>query len=136
MSTSYTGGCLCGALRYEVGAEPIFMSHCGCRDCQHRSGTGHGSYLTFNREDVAETGDTARWDSAGNSGTLKHHRFCPTCGCPVSLTFLAAPGLFVVHAASLDDPNRFIPQAITYAEHAPLWDDLDRTLKRFEKGPI
>lgn len=49
MSTSYTGGCACGALRYEAAAQPIFENHCQCRDCQKRSGTGHGSYLTFPR---------------------------------------------------------------------------------------
>ena len=45
----YTGGCACGAIRYEISAEPIFMNHCQCRDCQRESGTGHGSYLTFPR---------------------------------------------------------------------------------------
>ena len=47
MTKTYTGGCACGAIRYETSSEPIFENHCQCRDCQKRSGTGHGSYLTF-----------------------------------------------------------------------------------------
>ena len=47
MSQSYTGGCACGALRYATAHAPVFQNHCQCRDCQRRSGTGHGSYLTF-----------------------------------------------------------------------------------------
>src|SRR6266849_4174413 len=47
MSEAYTGGCACGAIRYEISGEPMVMNHCQCRDCQRKSGTGHGSYLTF-----------------------------------------------------------------------------------------
>jgi hypothetical protein len=46
MSESYSGGCACGAIRYEISGEPMVMSDCQCRDCQRKSGTGHGSYLT------------------------------------------------------------------------------------------
>ena len=47
MTKRYIGGCACGAIRYEASSEPIFANHCQCFDCQKRSGTGHGSYLTF-----------------------------------------------------------------------------------------
>ena len=47
MSEAYTGGCACGAIRYEISDEPMVMADCQCRDCQRKSGTGHGSYLTF-----------------------------------------------------------------------------------------
>ena len=84
MSEPYTGGCACGAVRYAIAAEPIFSNDCQCRDCQRRSGTGHGSYLTFaSRADVNLTGEAARWDVAGDSGTVKSHSFCPGCGAPV-----------------------------------------------------
>ena len=43
MSKPYTGGCACGAIRYEIPSEPLVMTDCQCRDCQQRSGTGHGS---------------------------------------------------------------------------------------------
>src|SRR5271168_3055253 len=64
MSAAYTGGCACGAVRYEISAEPIFMNDCQCRDCQRTSGTGHGSYLTFpSRAQVKLAGEATRWDS-------------------------------------------------------------------------
>ena len=43
----YIGGCACGAIRFEARSEPMFQNHCQCRHCQQRSGTGHGSYVTF-----------------------------------------------------------------------------------------
>jgi hypothetical protein len=136
MSTLYTGGCACGAIRYETSSEPVFANHCQCRDCQKRSGTGHGSYLTFaRRADVAVRGEAGTWQVAGDSGNAKVHAFCPTCGTPVYLTFVAMPELIAVHAASLDDPRQFGPQAVTYAIRGHPWDSIDSSLKRFERMP-
>ncbi|RYZ47877.1 MAG: aldehyde-activating protein, partial [Proteobacteria bacterium] len=38
MSMSYQGGCACGAIRYEISAEPLASVDCYCRDCQKESG--------------------------------------------------------------------------------------------------
>ncbi len=40
MKIPFTGGCVCGAIRYECSAEPIMMFKCHCRDCQHVTGGG------------------------------------------------------------------------------------------------
>jgi hypothetical protein len=136
MSKAYTGGCACGAIRYEINAEPVFSNHCQCRDCQHKSGTGHGSYLTFaGRAAVKLSGQATQWDMTGDSGNKKTRGFCPTCGSPVSLTFAAMPDLFTIHAASLDDPSRFTPQVVTYTMRGHAWDKLDSALPAFEKMP-
>jgi hypothetical protein len=133
---NYTGGCACGAVRYDIAAEPIFQNHCQCGDCQHRSGTGHGSYLTFpSRADVKLTGKATHCDVVADSGNVKTHSFCPACGSPVYLTFAAMPDLFTVHAASLDDPGRFKPQAVTYKARGHEWDRVDPALPAFEKMP-
>ena len=41
MKTAMTGGCLCGAVRYEAAGEPLFSLQCHCRDCQRSSGTAY-----------------------------------------------------------------------------------------------
>ena len=136
VSVTYTGGCACGEIRYEISGEPMFQNDCQCRDCQRRSGTGHGSYLTFqNRERVKLTGDAKHWDIVGESGNMKAHAFCSNCGSPVYLTFAAMPDIFTVHAASLDDPNRYKPQAVTYTVRGYAWDYLDSALQKFPKMP-
>lgn len=80
MSPAYTGGCACGAIRFHIAAQPLFQNHCQCRDCQRKSGTGHGSYLTFPRQGVEQTGAATHWDIVGDSGHVKTRAFCPTCG--------------------------------------------------------
>ena len=136
MSDAYTGGCACGAIRYEIPGEPLAMVDCQCRDCQRRSGTGHSSYLTFpGRAAVKLAGTATRWEIAADNGNVKTHAFCPTCGVPVFLTFSAMPDLFTVHAASLDDPGRYQPQAVTYRMRGHAWDHLDPALPKFDRMP-
>ena len=136
MSKSYSGGCACGAIRYEISAEPVFMNDCQCHDCQHRSGTGHGSYLTFpSRAAVKLSGEAANWDMVADSGNVKTSGFCPVCGTPVYLTFAAMPDVFTVHAASLDDPSRYKPAVVTYTVRGHAWDHIDPALTRFDKMP-
>jgi len=136
MSDAFTGGCACGAVRYTITAEPLFMNECHCRDCQQRSGTGHGSYLTFpDRTQVRVEGQAASWDIVADSGNVKTHAFCPRCGSPVYLTFAAMPDLFTIHAASLDDTARYRPQAVTYAIRRPAWDVQQSSVPAFETMP-
>lgn len=136
MVAPYTGGCACGALRYATPHVPVFQNHCQCRDCQRRSGTGHGSYLTFPQQaDMAITGTEAHWRVAGDSGNLKEHAFCPNCGSPVLLRFVAMPDLVAVHAGSLDEPERFVPQVLTYGACGLPWDAMDPVLRRFQGMP-
>lgn len=135
MSEAYTGGCACGAIRYEIAGEPLASNHCQCRDCQRKSGTGHGSYMTFTRAGVKLTGEPKHWDIIADNGNVKTRAFCPTCGSPVYMTFAATPDVFTIHAASLDDPRRFKPQIVTYAVRGHAWDALDPALQKFERMP-
>ncbi|MGJ4751760.1 GFA family protein [Leptospira kmetyi] len=136
MSKTYEGGCACGAIRYSTKHQPIFQNHCQCRDCQLRSGTGHGSYLTFpSRNEMSISGDATHWEVKGDSGNIKIHSFCPVCGTPVYLRFAAMPDLIAIHATSLDEPSLFSPQALTYSVRGLAWDKIDPSLKAFEKMP-
>ena len=93
------------------------------------------SYLSFMRAGMTLSGEAKQWEMHGDSGTVKTHGFCPTCGSPVYLTFAAMPEVFTVHAASLDDPGRFKPQVVTYGAAGYGWDRLDPALTAFDAMP-
>lgn len=135
MDKPYTGGCACGAVRYSITSEPLFANHCQCRDCQRESGSGHGSYATFARAGVTVAGEAKIWDMVGDSGNVKTRAFCPTCDLAVYMTYAAMPDIFTIRAASLDEPARYKPQAVTYAVRAYDWDHLDSSLTKFETMP-
>ena len=136
MSKPYTGGCACGAIRYEISAEPLAMNDCQCHDCQRVSGTGHGSYLTFpSRKNVKVEGRASHWDMVADNGNVKTRGFCPACGSPVYLTFAAIPDFFTIYAASLDDASRYKPQIVTYRARGHAWDRVDPALPAFDGMP-
>ncbi|TBW38653.1 GFA family protein [Siculibacillus lacustris] len=135
MTRPFTGGCACGALRYEITAEPSMAFACQCRQCQHDSGTGHASILNFPRAEAVVHGDATRWSEVGDLGTVKTHAFCPTCGSKVFTTFPDLPDFFAVRAASLDDPSRFQPTMVLWTASAQPWDRIDPELTAFEKMP-
>ncbi|KQQ71303.1 MULTISPECIES: GFA family protein [unclassified Rhizobium] len=135
MHEPFTGGCTCGAVRYTVTGEPVAMVDCQCRQCQRESGTGHTSNLVFAGATVTIEGQPSHWEATGDGGTVKRRAFCPTCGAPVSMTFPAMPDMFVIRAASLDAPDQYRPQIITWTDAAQPWDHLDPTLARFAKMP-
>lgn len=135
MSNAYTGGCSCGAVRYEVRGKPTVMVDCQCRQCQRESGTGHQSHLTFQAAEVRVEGETTAWEAVGDGGTRKVRTFCPTCGAPVAMTFPDMPDVFAVRAASLDDPALYRPELVVWTAAAQPWDLVDPSLPQFEKMP-
>ena len=134
MSKSFTGGCACGAIRYEVSGDPM-MSDCRCRQCQHESGTGHTSNLTFMGATVKVEGKASSWNTVGEGGTAKSSTFCPTCGSPVYMTFPDMPDIFLIRAGSLDDPDQYNPQMVLWTTRSRAWDQIDKALPKFDKMP-
>ena len=135
MTRPYTGGCACGAIRYEISGEPIVMLDCQCRQCQRESGTGHASHVTFQAAEVKVEGKASTWDMVGDGGTKKRRAFCPTCGAPVYMIFPDAPDIFIVKPASLDEPERYHPQMVTWTAAGQPWDHLDPAIPKVDKMP-
>jgi hypothetical protein len=130
------GGCLCGAVRYEIKAEaPLGARQCWCRVCQYLgAGTGVVSAL-FRTEDVAVSGPLTDYVCKADSGATMHRRFCTLCGTDVFSESEERPAVIFVRAGSLDDPNLAAPTAIIWPQSAPKWACFDPNLPRIEGQP-
>ena len=135
MSRPYAGGCACGAVRYTCEGEPVAMVDCQCRQCQRQTGGGHGSYLTFAGTPWNVQGAPNTWSVAGDNGTTKNAAFCATCGSPLFITFPDVPGVVAIRAGSLDEPERYQPQLVTWTEAAQPWDHVDPAATKFARMP-
>lgn len=122
MAKKLTGGCHCGAVRYEISAEPLFSGNCYCEDCRKVGGTGHSSVFAVPEPAVSIKGKLTEYKIKGGSGQPIARRFCPTCGSRVTATASAMPGVLLVTASSLDDPESFVVQMSIFAAQAPSWD--------------
>src|SRR5689334_4907350 len=76
----YTGGCLCGALRYEAESEPTFMGHCYCADCRKASGSGFIPFMGFPSSALRFSGQSKIFTSKAANGGDAVRNFCPVCG--------------------------------------------------------
>lgn len=135
MSKLFSGGCLCGAVRYTCNASPVMAGHCHCEDCRRSSGSGHCSHLMVPEGSVALTGDVKGYARTADSGNLVERFFCPTCGAAVYSRNPGMQGLLALRASSLDDPEVFKPQMHVYVQGAPSWDARHSALPAFEKMP-
>ena len=84
VTTPFSGGCACGAIRYESTAEPVMMLHCHCRDCQRSSGGPFSSFVIVPTEAFKLLQGSLRFhDSPSDRGGKTHRGFCLDCGSPI-----------------------------------------------------
>lgn len=131
-----SGGCACGAVRYESTAAPVFVLNCHCRDCQRSSGGPFSSFVIVPQATFDMKEDTLRFHaSPSEMGGQTHRGFCPQCGSPVLLKTDAVPQIIAIRTASLDDPSGFSPQVDVWTSDAHAWDVMNPALPKFEKYP-
>lgn len=133
--TGFTGGCLCGSVRFESKADPILAAHCHCVDCRKSSGTGHCTHVVIPREGFSVSGEIAFYDRPADSGNIVSRGFCPTCGSPVYAINSAMPEMCFPRASSLDDPDTVTPSMVVYTSRAASWDFIDPDLPSFDTVP-
>ena len=131
----YTGGCLCGALRYEAVGESIGSGHCYCGDCRRASGSGFVPFMGFKADAVRFTGEARQFYSkAANGGDAVRNR-CAKC---MSLMFGGEIGKtesYTLYAGTLDDPSAFHPTFAIFAQGRPAWAIIPPGFKVFDRMP-
>lgn len=135
MTDILKGGCLCGAVRYQVDAKPAAVGHCHCVDCRKTSGTGHATHVAVPEAALQTEGEIKFYDRPADSGNIVSRGFCPSCGSAIFSRNSGMPGMAFLRASSLDNPNAVAPQMIVYARRAPAWDKMDASLPAFAEMP-
>ena len=131
----YTGGCLCGALRYEADGEPLYAGHCYCTDCQKASGSGFIPFMGFASSAVRVSGQTRQFRSKAASGGDAVRNFCPVCGGLVFGGEVGKDEQLNIYAGSLDDPSSFRPKVAIFARSRPAWAVIPPDLRVYETVP-
>ena len=129
------GGCLCGAVRYELSEVPDKMGLCYCRSCQRETGSSYFPFMLVTADKLKVEGDVSWFTVNGASGNAVHRGFCPTCGSTVIGRPEVVPGCMTVSASSLDDTSIFKPGMALWTEDVQKWDTISKDLMQFEKNP-
>jgi hypothetical protein len=130
-----TGGCLCGAIRYEISQPPLGSRACWCRLCQYLASGSATVNLIVPADAVTITGPLKTFERVADSGNHMTRGFCPECGTHVTSAAAETGHLRVIRTGTLDDPNLMGPQATIWAEMAPDWAPINPDLPRHAKQP-
>ena len=93
----FTGGCLCGNVRFVASGQPYRVGLCHCLDCRKHHGALFFAGAMFQTEAVTIEGETREY---------RGRHFCPRCG---SSVFGRSGDEIEVHLGSLDAPDQLTP---------------------------
>src|SRR5687768_7381487 len=100
-----TGGCQCGAVRYESSGEPRALYVCHCTECRKQSASAFGMSLVVLRSGFRITqGSPAFWTRPADSGRQVKCAFCPDCGSRLWHEREGIAETTTIKAGSLDEP--------------------------------
>jgi hypothetical protein len=135
VSLPLTGGCGCGAVRFEISAPLVSATYCHCTRCQRRTGTAAsanartepGSFRIVAGEDRLRA-----WKPEGGAEKW----FCGDCGSALYSRVPGDPGRIGVRLGALDAPPEITPSAHQYVAYAASWERIpDDGLPRYPERP-
>lgn len=133
MTTLVTGGCLCGAVRYEVTGPLGRAGYCHCEDCRRASGSAFGVSVRVAAADFRVVSGTPKaFTKAGDSGRLVTRCFCPDCGSPLYTLPPLHPDIVFIKAGSLDDPTMVRPERQAWMRSRVDWAEIDPGIASYE----
>ncbi len=103
-----TGGCLCGAIRYESSEPPTDGSLCHCRVCQKTTGSAFAPVTAF---PLTAFRFTKGKPKLYKSSSIMEKSFCSDCGSPLIAKYLVTISEELhsdsawVHIGTLDEPE-------------------------------
>ena len=101
----WTGGCLCGAVRYRASADPVRVVNCHCGMCRRTSGAAFMTFVHFPASAFAWIAPPMHYRSSADA----ERGFCPVCGSTLSMRETVLPDRVQVSLGSLDRPDLVKP---------------------------
>lgn len=100
-----TGGCLCGALRFEARPTSREGYYCHCRMCQLAFGNARAAFINLRKDEVRWLGAEPSYYA---SSKIARRGFCGHCGTPLSFDYLDSERMDL-SVGSFDEPALLTP---------------------------
>jgi hypothetical protein len=132
MSAQREGGCACGAVRYRLTSEPLFIHCCHCLNCQRQTGSAFVINLLIEAHRVELlSGDPQPVDVPRDDGSKQRIYRCPTCHVAVFSEY-GRPEVRFVRGGTLDDPSGVAPDVHIFTRSKLDWVELPDSVPAFE----
>jgi len=129
--TTYAGGCLCGAVRYEITGPVSNPCYCHCTTCRRATGAPLVPWGTFAREAVRIVRGRL---SEFRSSAQVSRGFCAHCGTSLTYRHEARAGEIDVTLATLDDPTLVPPRMHVWVKDRLPWVAIGDDLPQLPAG--
>ena len=133
MNEELRGGCLCGAVRYAIAAQPLARSSCHCRSCRLGAGASPVAWIVVNAGDFAlSLGKPKRYESSPGV----ERTFCGTCGTSLTYRRLDEPATIDITTCTLDAPDAFAPTKEIWLEDHVSWVQVSPDVPHFSRSSL
>jgi hypothetical protein len=131
VSVALEGGCACGAVRYRLKSEPLFVHCCHCLNCQRQTGSAFVINVLIEADRVEVlAGDPQPVDVPRDRGKQTIWR-CPTCQVALYSKYTSARVRFV-RAGTLDEPASVAPDVHIYTRSKLPWVTLPESVPAYK----
>jgi hypothetical protein len=127
------GGCACGAVRYRLASEPLFVHCCHCLNCQRQTGSAFVVNLLIEADRVELlAGAPQPVDAPRDSGDPQRVFRCPECQVAVFSEY-GRPEIRFVRGGTLDHPSEVLPDVHIFTRSKVAWVSLPEGVPAFEE---
>lgn len=130
-----TGGCYCGAIRYEATGEPEGALQCHCRECQYITGGHPNAIMVFPLEGFRFTKGEPSSFTRSDIDNPVTRLFCPTCGTGIGTRTPRRPNSIILKVGTLDDPSVFQARAAIFTVDKQPFHVVPEGIPSFERLP-
>ena len=126
------GGCSCGAVRYRLTSEPLFVHCCHCRNCQQQTGSAFVVNVLIEADRVeVVSGEPVAVPVPRDDGTSQPIYRCAQCQVALFSEY-SRPEIRFVRAGTLDEPSSVSPDVHIYTRSKLPWVVLPEGVPAFE----
>lgn len=127
----YEGGCLCGAVRFEINGPIRNIVHCHCSRCRKAQGSA------FATNGIVESGDFRLVSGSdmltgyeSSPGQTKY--FCKACGSPIMSKTVSKPDKVRVRIGTIESDIEERPMAHIFVTSKANWEEIGGDLPQYE----
>ena len=132
MSVPGEGGCACGAVRYRLTSEPLFVHCCHCLNCQRQTGSAFVVNLLLEADRVELLrGDPQPVDVPRDDGSPQRVWRCPACQVALYSSY-TSPRVRFVRGGTLDEPRAIRPDVHIFTRSKVDWVTLPEDVPAFD----
>ena len=132
MSAEREGGCACGAVRYRMASDPLFVHCCHCLNCQRQTGSAFviNALIEADRVEVL-AGEPQAVDVPRDDGSMQTIWRCPDCQVAVYSRYTSPRALFV-RVGTLDVPSALEPDVHIFTKSKVPWVQIPDGVPAFD----